>query len=167
MIMVLLVLTVGFLLFQFASISSRVDYDRHCLDINRHRVRPLVPSIEGEAGGAREPFAFGWVILDTRQSEIAWQFEDSIKIEPASLAIYGPLSAEDPDFTEPFVELGTGRDARHVNFAGVLPVSSQKLAAINRNPQAYYVAFTERMSDGDLRELARDNLGKPCVRGKK
>lgn len=167
LVMVLLVLAVGFLLFQFARSSARTDSARHCLDINRHRVRPLVPEILSEDGGAREPFAFGWLALDSQQNEVAWQFEDSIKIEPASLAIYGPLGGDEPDVAEPFVELGTGRDASHMNFAGVVPLDSRHIAQIKQNPQAYYVAFGERMSDGSVRELARDSLGKPCVAGKK
>lgn len=148
---------IGFLA-SFFRPGALYNYDRFCLDINRHRVRPFVPAIEGDDGGPFEPLAWGWLAVDVSNGEVSWRLEDSLGVEPFRMSI------RDSATGEMVLRLGTNRDQRGRFFAGVVTTSATTARYIMMNPSQFYVSVDERTSNGSVRELARDYLTRLCAR---
>jgi len=140
--------------------------DRHCVSLHRHNVQPHTPAIDSELGGDMEPYTFGWLRFVEHTESAEWRLEDSLGVEPHSLAIYGPLPANDTHApTAPlFLRLGTQRDA-NFHLAGSAYVPANKQRELEAAPRRFYIAVEERLRDGHVRELARDTLGSLCARG--
>lgn len=148
------------------SSKASLHYERTCVDMSRHNVKPTTPAIDGQAGGPMEPFAFGSLIFDIEHEEVTWNISDSLGVEPHALAIHGPLSDFNAATAPVFIMLGVQRDHR-LRLAGSATASREKLLELKRHPTLYYIAVRETTSDGKVRELARDTLEKQCVRGMK
>lgn len=155
-------------------IRERFQFDRVCVHLDRHAVRPRVPAIDSAPGGHMEPYAIGWLAFDRRNNEVTWDIEDSLGIEPHNLLVRGPLTPDRSDVAPVFISLGVQRNARF-HLEGAAHVSADKIDAIEeqisraerRQPGAdqFYISMTEQLADGSIRELVRGRLNRRCVRG--
>lgn len=146
------------------SVDSSLHYERTCVDMTRHKVRPTTPAIDGTPGGSMEPFAFGSLIFDIEHEEVTWNLSDSLGVEPHELAIRGPLSETNASAAPIFIMLGLQRDKK-LRLAGSAATNRDKLLELKKNPKLYYISVRESLFDGKIRELARDSLEKQCVKG--
>ena len=146
------------------SISSTKHYERTCVDMTRHKVKPFTPAIDSNPGGSMEPFAFGSLIFDIENEEVTWNFSDSLGVEPHELAIRGPLKDENSTTAPIFIMLGLQRD-KTFRLSGSANTNREKLYELKNNPKLYYVSVRESLVDGKVRELVRDSLEKKCIKG--
>lgn len=146
------------------SVSSAVHYERTCVDMTRHKVKPWTPSIDSKPGGAMEPFAFGSLIFDSDNEEVTWSLSDSLGVEPHELAIRGPLKDGNSTSAPVFIMLGLQRDKLY-RLAGSASANREKLHELKKNPHLFYVSVRESLVSGQVRELVRDSLEKKCIKG--
>lgn len=144
--------------------SSSVHYERTCVDMTRHKVKPFTPAIDSNPGGSMEPFAFGSLIFDIEHEEVTWNFSDSLGVEPHELSIRGPLKDENATTAPVFIMLGLQRD-KTFRLAGSANTNREKLYELKKNPRLYYISVRESLVDGKVRELVRDSLEKKCIKG--
>lgn len=138
--------------------------ERTCVDMTRHKVKPITPAIDSVRGGDQEPFAFGTLTYDVNNEEITWNISDSLGISPHDMAIHGPLQHENDPYAPVFVKLGVQRDER-LRLAGSATVNRDKLIQMKQEPSKFYIAVQERYAHNKVRELARDKLDKKCQKG--
>jgi len=166
----LVLVWLAWLLWRRFSPERRFDFERICVHLDRHAVRPRVPAIDSAPGGHMEPFAVGWLAFDRRKGEIEWDIEDSLGVEPHDLVLRGPLTNTHNDIAPVFFTLGLQRNAR-MHLAGVAMMNVDKIDIIEENIEnserrnAYYISMTEKLIDGTVRELVRGRVYKKCAWG--
>lgn len=145
--------------------SSSLRFERTCVVLTRHKVKPTTPAIDSVRGGSMEPFAFGSLAFDLEHEEVTWNISDSLAVEPHEIAIRGPLDSEDRKHNAPVhIMLGVQRDSKF-RLSGSATSNREKIAQLKANPSKYYLSVHEKLVDGSVRELARDTLDKPCKDG--
>lgn len=164
----IIVVFVLWLIFAFQSRRTAANQslfmERTCVDLTRHKVKPITPAIDSVRGGDMEPFAFGALTYDLDNEEITWNISDSLGVPPLEMAIHGPLAEENSAYAPVFVKLGVQRDSR-LRLAGSTTVKRDKLLELKQNPRKYYIAVHESFAHNKVRELARDTLDKQCQKG--
>lgn len=164
---VIVVLWIAFALkSRVTPLSRNVNYERTCVVMTRHKVKPTTPAIDSVRGGSMEPFAFGSVAFDFDHEEVTWNISDSLAVEPHELAIRGPLDAEHTNTAPVHIMLGVQRDAAF-RLSGSAMSPREKISQIKQDPSKYYLSVREELLDGSVRELVRDTLDKPCKPGVK